>query len=45
MGPKAKLVGDFVAEAPVWWGKDCHVVQIVNIIVERTIGGALLLIL
>ena len=42
LGPKAKLVGDLVAEEPVWWGKDCHVVPRGNIIVRENDWGSII---
>jgi 1-phosphatidylinositol-3-phosphate 5-kinase len=42
LGPKAKLVGNLVAEEPVWWGKDCHVVPRGNIIVRENDWGSII---
>ena len=42
LGSKAKLVGDLVAEEPVWWGKDCHVVPRGNIIVRENDWGSII---
>lgn len=42
LGPKAKLVGELVAEEPVWWGKECHVVPGANIIVREDDWGSII---
>ena len=42
LGPKAKLVGDLVAEEPVWWSKSCHVVPRGNIIVRENDWGSII---
>ena len=42
LGPKAKLVGDLVAEEPVWWGKNCHVVPRGNIIIRDNDWGSII---
>jgi 1-phosphatidylinositol-3-phosphate 5-kinase len=42
LGPKAKLVGDLVAEEPVWWSNDCHVVPRGNIIVRENDWGSII---
>ena len=34
-GPKAKVLGELVAEELIWWGKDCHIVPGGNIIVRE----------
>ena len=40
-GPKVKLLGELVAEEPIWWGKDCHVVPGGNIIVRENEWGSI----
>lgn len=42
LGPKAKLVGELMAEEPVWWAKDCHVVPGGNIIVREADWGSII---
>ena len=42
LGPKAKLVGNLVAEEPVWWGNDFHVVPRGNIIVRESDWGSII---
>ena len=42
LGPKAKLVGDLVAEEPSWWSKDSHVVPRGNIIVRENDWGSII---
>ncbi|KAF8797636.1 hypothetical protein BYT27DRAFT_7265512 [Phlegmacium glaucopus] len=42
LGPKAKLLGELVAEEPMWWGKECHVVPGANIIVREDDWGSII---
>ena len=42
LGPKAKVLGELVAEELIWWGKDCHVVPGGNIIVRENDWGSII---